>query len=133
MNVMRVSHRKYGEFRESTKSRAAISDINSMGSQIMNGHKVLIADESVTISVSSYNGYVWLNCIESQNKNSGAASRVLSRILDIAKKYNVRVGLMPEAYGQPPRLTTSMLIDWYTRYGFTMRRTGVMIYDPYVE
>ncbi len=78
----------------------------------------LFGDCSITLVKSSDGpNFVRLSDIVTLNKGSGACSRALKMICDLADEYDVDIELSAKSYGRA-HLTNQQLVDWYSRYGF---------------
>lgn len=83
----------------------------------------LLGYSTVTIFKSSDHPdtAVWISDIRSLEQGKGNASKALKDICMIADEHGVTLELGAKAYG-PKHLTTTQLVDWYKRYGFTVVR-----------
>ena len=113
----------YVDKRTDTKSeeiiQKAVDKIRSLGYKNPFNNSTIINDR-VTVEVSNFDGYLWLNSIMTLERGKGYASEVLQKICDIADEFQVTLVLTPVPFGKDKKeiLTTSQLIKWYKKYGF---------------
>jgi ribosomal protein S18 acetylase RimI-like enzyme len=89
-----------------------------------------------TFTVSERAGNLRLKGIQSLNPGTGAGSRALKALTDIADKNHVTMELTASPYGdETTRLNSDQLKEWYSRHGFVPEEghdpsLGYMVRNP---
>lgn len=97
---------------------------------------VNIGPVSVTLLRDSVEGGVILSLIESRARGVGHGSAALEAIRAIARKYHVRIRLVPYPFGPRfdaggrRRLSIAALRKWYERHGFRAHRGEMVQENP---
>jgi len=74
-------------------------------------------------SIDHPNNAVYISDIMSLEAGKGHGSVALKALCELADEHGVTLELTAKAYG-PKHLSTKQLVDWYSRYGFTVSRRG---------
>lgn len=93
-------------------------------------------EPEATFTVSERGGKLRLKGIQSLNPGTGAGSRLLKQLTDIADKHDVPMELTASPYGdEATRLNSDQLKEWYSRHGFVPEEghdpsLGYMVREP---
>ena len=105
---------------------AAIKEIRSLGSvNPFNERETAFGfqgtDHIVLAEVSKFDGHLWINGIQSTERNKGYATQIMNKIIEIADKYQVYCALTPKPYTNFKHkdiLNATQLKNWYSKFGF---------------
>jgi hypothetical protein len=103
---------------DQSKAKAAIDDIQQLGRiNAMNHHETIIDGVAVELA-PSWDGSVWLRSIRAMTPGSGAGTKVMERINQIADKHGVRLEVQPVPFGND-KVGVKRLMEFYRRLGFS--------------
>ena len=112
---------------EDNSNSKLVGIVNGWGSlSPINDSEIII--DNVGVELNEFGDNVYIKHIRSFTKNSGNASMVLKRILDLSD--DLEVTLMLNAKATDEGLSDKSLIEWYKRNGFFHEGGGQMIRYP---
>ena len=94
--------------------------------------RTFIVNDNVFVEMYPFEGSVHLSSISSMEKGKGNASSVMRQITNSADSRGLKMDLGAKAFSEGG-LTTSKLIDFYTKFGFTVDPEGMFAGDSLEE
>lgn len=94
--------------------------------------RTYIVNDNVFVEMYPFEGSVHLSSISSMEKGKGNASSVMRQITNSADSRGLKMDLGAKAFSEGG-LTTSKLIDFYTKFGFTVDPEGMFAGDSLEE
>jgi hypothetical protein len=93
----------------------------------------MMPDYSAAVELQPFDGKIHINSIRSvkPGERTGAGSKALQQIIELANKHNVELDLFPKPYGSKA-LDEQQLREWYARKGFVPDDDS-MLYTPPVK
>lgn len=112
---------------DSPEATEAVAKIREMGSQV--GTQDAVKIDRVRVEVDVNVDAIWLKSIQADKLGTGAGTRVMNRLKDVADKHGVPIRLAPRQLGET---TVPRLEAWYKKLGFVEDR-GQFVYTPAPE
>lgn len=94
--------------------------------------RTFIVNDNVFVEMYPFGGSVHLSSISSMEKGKGNASSVMRQITNSADNRGLKMDLGAKAFSEGG-LKTSQLIDFYTKFGFTVDPEGMFAGDSLEE